>query len=90
MTIWHYNADSEVYMKTETKRTTIYLDSDLHRALRVKAIETEQSMTDLIEEAIQLSLAEDSADIAAFHERQNEPSRAFEDVLKRLKKNGKI
>jgi len=77
-------------MKTNTKRTTIYLDSDLHHALRVKAAETDHSMSELVEEAIKLSLAEDSIDLAAFDERTGEPSLVFEDVLKKLQKNGKI
>jgi predicted transcriptional regulator len=77
-------------MKTNTKRTTIYLDSDLHRALRIKAAETEHSMSEVVEEAIKLSLAEDSIDLAAFDKRKEEPSLPFGDVLKKLKKNGKI
>jgi len=77
-------------MKTITKRTTLYLDPALHRALRIKAAETEHSMSELAEEAIRVSLAEDAIDLAAFEERKNEPSLAFEDVLKRLKKSGKI
>ena len=77
-------------MKTNTKRTTIYLDSDLHRALRIKAAETEHSMSEVVEEAIKLSLAEDSIDLAAFDKRKEEPSLPFVDVLKKLKKNGKI
>jgi len=77
-------------VKTHTKRTTIYLDSDLHQALRIKAAETEHSMSELVEEAIKFSLAEDSVDLAAFDERKDEPSLAFEDVLKKLRKNGKI
>jgi len=77
-------------MKTHTKRTTIYLDSDLHHALRIKAAETEHSMSELVHEAIKLSLVEDSIDLAAFDERKNEPSLAFENVLKNLRKNGKI
>jgi hypothetical protein len=77
-------------MKTNTKRTTIYLDNQLHRALRIKAMETENSMSELIEEAIKISLAEDSIDLAAFEERKNESSIAFENVLKSLKKSGKI
>ena len=77
-------------MKTHTKRTTIYLDSDLHQALRIKAAETEHSMSKLVEEAIKLSLAEDTVDLAAFDERKDEPSLAFEDVLKKLKRDGKI
>ena len=77
-------------MKTNAKRTTIYLDSQLHRALRIKAAETERSMSELVKEAIKLSLAEDSIDLAAFDGRKKEPSLAFEDVLKKLRKNGKI
>ena len=77
-------------MKTNTKRTTIYLDAELHRALRVKAVETEHSMSELVEEAIKIALAEDAIDLSAFEERKREPSLAFEDVLKRLKRSGKI
>ncbi len=77
-------------MKTNTKRTTIYLDSDLHQALRIKAAETDHSMSELAQEAIRLSLAEDSIDLAAFDERGKEPSLPFENVLKKLRKHGKI
>ncbi len=77
-------------MKANTKRTTVYLDSDLHRALRIKAAQTEHSMSDLVEEAIKFSLAEDSIDLTAFEQRRKEPSLPFEDVLKKLRKNGKI
>ena len=77
-------------MKAHTKRTTIYLDTDLHHALRIKAAETDNSMSELVSQAIKLSLAEDAIDIAAFDKRSKEPSLAFDDVLKRLKADGKI
>jgi len=77
-------------MKTNIKQTTIYLDARLHHALRVKAVETDLTMSKLVEEAIKLSLAEDSIDLAAFDQRKKEPSLPFEDVLKKLRKNGKI
>lgn len=77
-------------MRTNVKRTTIYLDSDLHHALRIKAAETENSMSELVQEAIKLSLAEDSIDLAAFDEREKERSLPFEDVVKKLRKNGRI
>jgi len=77
-------------MKTRTKRTTIYIEPELHRALRTKAAQTEHSMSELVEEAVRFSLAEDSVDLAAFDKRKNEPSLAFEDVLKKLRANGKI
>lgn len=77
-------------MKANTKRTTVYLDSDLHRALRIKAAQTENSMSELVQEAIKFSLAEDSIDLTAFEQRRKEPSLPFEDVLKKFRKNGKI
>ncbi|MBN2592190.1 MAG: ribbon-helix-helix protein, CopG family [Sedimentisphaerales bacterium] len=77
-------------MKPNIKRTTVYLDSDLHHALRIKAAETEHSMSELVQEAIKISLAEDSIDLAAFEQRKKESSLPFEDVLKKLGKNGKI
>ncbi len=77
-------------MKAHTKRTTIYLDSDLHRALRIKAAETEHTMSQLVEAAVKFSLAEDSIDLAAFEKRRSEKSLPFEDVLKKPTRDGKI
>jgi hypothetical protein len=77
-------------METSLKRTTIYFDPDLHRALRLKAAETDQSVSDLVNRAVQLSLAEDVEDLAAFETRQHEPNLPFEEVLKDLRQRGKI
>jgi len=77
-------------MSESSKRATVYLDPMLHKALRIKAAETSRSMSELINEAIRYSLAEDAEDLAAFKERNAEPLLAFEDVLEELKKNGRI
>ncbi|MSQ22533.1 MAG: CopG family transcriptional regulator [Dehalococcoidia bacterium] len=77
-------------MKTSQKRATVYFDPQLHKALRVKAAETETTISDLVNEAVRLSLAEDAEDLAAFEERAGEPDLVFEDVLKDLKKRGRI
>jgi plasmid stability protein len=77
-------------VRSQIKRSTIYLDSDLHKALRIKAAETERSISELVNEAVKYVLLEDSIDLEAFEERKDEPLFAFEDVLKKLKKNGKI
>ena len=77
-------------MKTVTKRTTIYIDPDLHRALRLKAAETDRSVSDLVNEAVKLSMLEDAEDLASFEERRLEPNLDFEEVLKDLKQRGKI
>jgi hypothetical protein len=77
-------------METTQKRATVYLDPAIHRALRLKAAETDRSMSDLVNEAVKLSLAEDAEDLSAFDERTSEPNLPFEDVVKELRRRGKI
>ncbi|MCH8836343.1 MAG: ribbon-helix-helix protein, CopG family [Candidatus Marinimicrobia bacterium] len=77
-------------MSNKTKRTTIYLDVRLHKALRLKAAETDRSVSDLVNDAIQSSLAEELEDLTAFDERADEPNLRFNDVLKELKRDGRI
>ena len=77
-------------MSTTQKRATVYLDPELHRALRLKAAETDRTMSELVNEAIQLALAEDAEDLAAFDQRAAEPNLPFEDVVKELRQRGKI
>ena len=77
-------------MKTSQKRATIYFDPDLHRALRLKAAETDQSISELVNRAVKLTLAEDAEDLTAFEDRTLEPNLPFEEVLKDLRQRGKI
>lgn len=72
------------------KRATVYFDPFLHRALRLKAAETDRSISELVNEAVKAALAEDAGDIEAFEVRDSEPDYAFEDVVKDLKRRGKI
>ena len=95
--VWLYNVlTSKRYsaifdtMSSNPKRATVYFDPELHRALRVKAAETERSVSDLVNEAVQLSLIEDADDLAAFEDRVNEPNLPYEAVVKDLKRRGKI
>jgi len=75
-------------MKTAHKRATVYLDQHLHRALRLKAVESDRSVSDIINEAVRQSLAEDADDLAAIEDRAHEPWLRFEDVVKDMKKRG--
>jgi predicted transcriptional regulator len=71
-------------------RATVYLDPDLHKALRLKAVETDQSISKLVNDAIKESLAEDADDIEAFELRAKEPLVSYDAMIKRLKKDGRI
>lgn len=73
-----------------TKRATVYFDPELHRALRLKAATTDRSISDLVNEAVELSLGEDAEDLEAFAERRGEPSLSFDEVVADLKRRGRI
>ena len=77
-------------METKFKRSTVYLDSKLHRALKVKAAELDRTISDLINEAVRQILAEDFEDLKSFEDRKDEPNLDFEMVLKELKSSGKL
>jgi hypothetical protein len=77
-------------MSELAKRSTIYLDPDLHRALRIKSVHTQRSMSELVNEAVRLATREDQEDLAAFEERAGEPTITYEKLLKELRAHGKI
>ncbi len=77
-------------MTTLTKRATVYLEPDLHRALRLKSVETSRSVSELLNDAIRGDLAEDADDLTAFDARKHEPTIAFETFVKELKRHGRL
>lgn len=77
-------------MKTALRRATVYFNPSVHRALRLKAAETDQSVSEIINEAVGLSLREDAEDLAAFEERANEPNVRFADAVKDLRRRGRL
>ena len=73
-----------------TKRSTVYFDPAIHKVLRLKAIETDQSISDIVNEALKHELAQDQEDLAVFAQRAKEPAMSYEVLLKKLKADGKI
>ncbi len=71
-----------------TRATTVYLDTKLLQAVKIKAVQVHESVSHLVNEAIRFSLKEDSIDLQAIRDRKGESVSAFEDVLKNLKKDG--
>ena len=74
----------------QSKRSTIYFDPALHQALRLKAAATDRSISDMVNDAVRVALAEDAEDLASVDERMNEPSVSFESVVRDLRKRGRI
>ena len=86
MVLWLYLQT----MSTQPKRAIVYFQPEVHKALRHKAAETERSLSDLVNDAVRASLAEDADDLAAFEARAAEPSLSFERVVRDLRRRGKI
>ncbi len=77
-------------MATPAKRTTVYLDPVLHKAIKLKAVETSRSISDLVNTAVREALAEDAEDLAEFDGRADEPLISYDEMVKGLKKDGRI
>jgi Arc/MetJ family transcription regulator len=77
-------------MSVDVKRATIYLESDLHKAVRLKSAHTNRTMSDIVNQALRDALREDEEDLAAFEERADEPTMSYETLLSKLKADGKI
>ncbi len=73
-----------------TKKATIYIDSRLHRAAKIKAAESNRTLSELMADALKQSLHEDDLDLEAIRKRAGEPSRGLEAVLKDLRRDGLI
>jgi hypothetical protein len=77
-------------MEATVKRATIYLDEIVHKALKMKALETSRSISDLVNSAVKNALAEDAEDLSAFDNRANEPLLSYDEMVKGLREDGRI
>lgn len=74
----------------KSKRATVYFDPALHKALRLKAAATERSLSDVVDEAVRVLLAEDADDLAAVDERAAEATVSFEAFVQELRRDGAL
>ena len=77
-------------MPKRTKKTTIYFEPSVHKALRTKAAEESRSMSDVIHEAVSLLVSEDAEDIADFDARIGEPNIGYAEFVQSLRADGII
>ena len=74
----------------ESKRATIYFDADVHRALRLRAAACNRSISDMVNEAVRVSLAEDADDLRDADQRRDEESSSFEEFVTVFRDSGRI
>ena len=72
------------------KRATVYFEEDVHRALRLRAVATDRTVSDMVNEAVKIALSNDADDLAAFSNRKNEKSLSFDTFVQGLKRRGSI
>jgi hypothetical protein len=70
------------------KRATVYFEAEVHRALRLRAAANDRSISELVNEAVRVSLAEDAADLSAFVRRKKERSVSFDSFVQGMKRRG--
>lgn len=68
----------------------MYFEPEIHRALRLKAATSDRSISDMVNDAVKLTLAEDADDLEAIEKRKREPNLDFEQFVKALKRRGKL
>ena len=73
-----------------TKRATVYFSSDVHKALRLRAAAADRSISDMVNDAVRIALAEDATDLESFAERRGEKNISFETFVSGLKRRGRI
>jgi hypothetical protein len=74
----------------DSKRATIYFDAEVHRALRMRAAACNRSISDMVNESVRITLAEDADDLEDVDQRQAEESSDFEEFVSSLRNSGRI
>jgi plasmid stability protein len=77
-------------MSDKTKRSTIYLDENLHKALRLKAAAVDASMSDIVNDALRAAFDEDASDLMDIRKRSKERVTSFDSFVTKLKASGKL
>jgi hypothetical protein len=75
---------------SDPKRTTVYFEPEIHKALRLKSAVSERSISEMVNDAVRTSLAEDAEDLTAFDDRAREQTIDFEDFVKKMRRSGKL
>lgn len=75
---------------TTSKRATVYLEPEVHRALKLRAAANDRSISDMVNEAVKAALAEDIEDLEAIDSRETEKSLSFESFVRGMKQRGRL
>ena len=71
-------------------RTTVSFDEDTLKLLKLKALETSQSVSKIVNELVLDAFREDNEDLKLFEKRKNEETISLENFMKKLEADGKL
>lgn len=77
-------------MATHLKRATVYIRPEIHQAIKLKSVTSNQSISDIVNDALIAILSEDEEDLRSFDEHASDPLMTYEELLAKLKADGKI
>lgn len=77
-------------MSDLSRKTTVYFEPHIHQALRLKAANSQQSLSEVVDEAVRLLFLEDQEDLSSFEARGAERTLSYEDLLEDLKANDRL
>lgn len=69
-------------------RTTITLNDKIYKAVRIRAAESGNTFSGIVEDAIKEQILEDLDDLQTVKARENEPAIDFKTFVKELKADG--
>ncbi len=70
------------------RKVTVYIEPQLHKAVRVKAEAEDRSVSDLVNEALRYFLLEGEEDLSDVKKRKNGPFVSYDQLIESLKKDG--
>jgi hypothetical protein len=73
-----------------TRRSTVYFDPAVHRALRLHSAASDRNLSEVVNEMVRRALKEDLADLAIARKRRSEPRHSLESVVKELRRRSKL
>lgn len=69
-------------------RTTITINDKVYRALKLRAAESNESISSIVEDAIKFQMLEDLEDIEIARRREKEPTHSFDELVAEFKAEG--
>ncbi len=77
-------------MSELSKRSTVYFEEDIHKALRLRSVSTQESVSKFVNDAVRIALREEQEDFDSFLQRKDEESLNYRELLEDLELHGKI